>query len=124
MNALSMVLPETGTLADVIPSGDSSYLLMARLPIDFEPLLSTSMVGDDLLSEMSEIVWGLPEVKIDTEFVGGLEQLVRWLRGNTVGTSREEYDWAIERLRAISDGLAGQPPTEVRPYVLMALAMK
>lgn len=124
MNALSMVLPETGTLADVIPSGDSSYLLMARLPIGFEELLSTNTVGDDLLSEMSELLWGLPDVKIDQDLIGGLEQLVRWLRGNTVGTSREEYDWAIERLRATSDGLAGQPQTEVRTYVLMALAMK
>lgn len=121
MKALSMVIPETGTLADVIPSGGSAYPLMARLPIEFEGLLSTNTVGDDLLGEMNELLSGLPDVKLDADFVSGLEQLVRWLRSSAVGKDRSEYDWAIERLRAINCGLAGQPQSEVRSYLLMAL---
>lgn len=120
-----MVIPETGTLADVIPSGRSGYPLLVRLPIDLEPLLATSTVGDDLLAEIADKLWNLRnDVEIDEDFVGGLLQLLRWLRSNTVGTDRSEYDGAIYRLKAIGEALRAQPPEKRRTYLLSTLATR
>lgn len=120
-----MMPEETGTLADVIPSGGSGYPLLARLPIDLEPLLSTNTVGDDLLAEIADALWNLRnEVAIDEDFVGGLEQLLRWLRSSTVGRDRAEYDWAIDRLKAIGDALRAQPPEKRRSHLISTLATK